>query len=301
LKTSVDIAHHESLDMRIAHCMLPAWDADEYVSVSRASSLAISFTRHRAAVVKLASERCAARNIPANSIGVAGGATVSWIRVNEPSECLEVTASEALRRQLADELGVRDFELDDRYGVIDPIAANVMRRLRSLVRSDDPDALEMATLGRFLYSRTFTAIFGGRLRTRGDGGLNRRRLAQVVDWIEAHLAAPITIGQLAAVAALSQAHFIRSFKRSSGLSPYQFVRLRRLERARERVQRGAGLTAAAQTAGFSSISQFRAAYYEAFGHAPQHTPRAGARVWIHPGANQPGRPFHAEISSRAGA
>lgn len=286
MEAPVNIARYESRDMRIAHCMLSAWDADEYVSVSRASSIAISFTSQRRAVVMLASERFVTRNIPANSLGTAGGSPISWIRVNEPSECLEVTASAILRRQMSDELRVRDFQLDDHHGVVDPVASIAMSRLRSLVRSPDPDVLEMEALVRHLYARILITKFGGRARTRGDGGLSRQRLAQVMDWIEAHLTQPLSIGQLAAVAALSEAHFIRSFKRSCGLAPYQYLRLRRMVRAQEALRRGASTATAAQAAGFSSISQFRSAYHDTFGYAAQHTPRPSARVWIYPGVRQ---------------
>jgi AraC family transcriptional regulator len=284
MKTTVNIARYDSHDIRIAHCMLPAWNAEEYVSTSRASSIAISFTAQHKAVVQLESARCVTRNIPGNSIGIAGASPISWIRVNEPSECLEITASPALRREIADELCVLDaYELDDHYGLVDPVASIVMCRLRALVRATHQDGLEIDSLVRHLYARMLVTLFGGRLRVRGDGALSRQRLAQTLSWLQANLMRPLSIGDLAAAAALSPAHFIRSFKRSTGLSPYQFVRLRRLERSREALQRGASLASAARAAHFSSISQFRTAYYDAFGHAAQHTPRRGARIWVQPG------------------
>ena len=43
---------------------------------------------------------------------------------------------------------------------------------------------------------------------------------------------------------------------------------------------------AAQAAVFTSVSQFRSAYRDAFGHAAQHTPRRGGRTWIQPGTKQ---------------
>jgi AraC family transcriptional regulator len=51
--------------------------------------------------------------------------------------------------------------------------------------------------------------------------------------IDAQISNEITISDLAAVAGLSQFHFIRAFKDSVGLSPYQYVLSERVRRARD--------------------------------------------------------------------
>ena len=64
--------------------------------------------------------------------------------------------------------------------------------------------------------------------------------------------------EMAAVARLSVYHFARQFKAATGLPPYQYVILRRVERAKHLLQGGAGLSLAevAAHAGFSDQSQF---------------------------------------------
>jgi AraC-like DNA-binding protein len=285
MSANTDIARFKSRDAKIAHCILPAWDAGEYLSTSDASSIAVSFTRQQKSTVQLDGSRYAQRNIPAGSMGTAGWEPIAWVRVNEPSECLEVTASAAMRREIADELGVpQRYQLDDLHGVHDPVVWIAMMRLRKIVRGDDPNPLEIETLVRQLYTRVLITQFGGQPRARGDGGLSKRRLTLVLDWIDAHLDSEISIRDLASIAALSPAHFMRSFKRSVGVSAHQFVRLRRLERAREQMMRGANVVTAAHAAVFSSVSQFRSAYRAAFGQAVQDTPLRGSRGWIPPGA-----------------
>jgi AraC family transcriptional regulator len=287
MSATTDIARFKSRDTKVAHCLFPAWDAGEYVSVSEPSSIAVSFTTQRRSTVLLESSRYAQRNIPAGSMGTAGAEPIAWVRVNEPSECLEVTASAAMRREIADEFGVlHRYRLEDLHGVQDPVVWIATMRLRKAVRQRAADDLEIETLVRQLYARVLVTQFGGRPRERGDGGLNKHRLRMVLDWIEAYLDSELSIRELAAVAALSPAHFMRSFKRSVGVSPYQFVRLRRLERARQQLARGANIVTAAQAAVFTSVSQFRSAYRDAFGHAAQHTPRRGGRTWIQPGTKQ---------------
>jgi AraC family transcriptional regulator len=98
----------------------------------------------------------------------------------------------------------------------------------------------------------------GRPERGRDGALPRGRLRAVVEYIEGHLAAGLTLEQLAAVARLSPYHFARQFKRATGLPPHQYVILRRVERAKQLLQAGTDLSLAdiAVNAGFWDQSQF---------------------------------------------
>jgi AraC family transcriptional regulator len=93
---------------------------------------------------------------------------------------------------------------------------------------------------------------------RRDGLLPRGRLRAVVEYIEGHLDAGVTLEQLAAVARLSVYHFARQFKKATGLPPHQYVITRRVDRAKEFLQAATGLSLAevAARAGFSDQSQF---------------------------------------------
>lgn len=278
----VDIARFINADISIAHCMFPAWEAGDFISISNPSSIAVSFTDQRKATVQLDSGAWKDRNIPAGSFGTAGVAPIAWIRVREPSECLEVTASPALRASMAEELRVRHLsDLDDLHGSCDPIVWSVAARLRSLLRVPARrEGSEFETLVLQLYRRLLMARFGGRSPSRGDGGLSPVRLRWLVEWIDAHLDEDISIVQLAAVVSLSHAHFIRSFARTMGMPPHQYVRARRMQRAREALARGARVAAAAHAVGFTSVSQFRSAFRQTFGHVPRLTSQRRAREWI---------------------
>jgi AraC family transcriptional regulator len=273
MKPRPDIARFDNAQLALAHCWLPAWESGEYVSVSNPASIAVSFTQHKA-VVQLPSSRRVERTVAAGSFGCAGAEPIAWLRVREPAECLEVTAAPQLRESIATELGVeRHADLDDIQGSVDPVIWTLIAHLRSIVRGRVADPLLIETLVRHLYEHVLMDRFGGRLRGRGDGRLGRSRLRQLFDWIETHLDDEITIARLAEVAALSPAHFIRSFKRSTGLPPHQYVRARRLERARAALARGALVSEAARTGGFLSVSQFREAFLRHFGHPAHATPQ----------------------------
>ncbi|WP_037454338.1 helix-turn-helix domain-containing protein [Sphingobium chlorophenolicum] len=63
-------------------------------------------------------------------------------------------------------------------------------------------------------------------------GLARGRLKRVQDFVEAHLERSIQLQELSLIAGLSVSHFVRQFKRATGVSPHQFVLRRRVERAK---------------------------------------------------------------------
>jgi AraC-like DNA-binding protein len=92
----------------------------------------------------------------------------------------------------------------------------------------------------------------------GCGLLRGVRLLVVVEYIEEHLEAGLTLEQLAAVARLSAYHFVWQFKAATGLPPHQYVILRRGERAKQLLQAAADLSLAevALHAGFSNQSVF---------------------------------------------
>lgn len=68
--------------------------------------------------------------------------------------------------------------------------------------------------------------------------LSQARLARIDDYIEAHCDRGLTIAELARVAGCSQFHFARSFKQTTGQSPYRYVLARRIARACELLAAG---------------------------------------------------------------
>ncbi len=65
------------------------------------------------------------------------------------------------------------------------------------------------------------------------GGLPRSTLRRVIDFVNDNLSMDLGLSEIAGVANLSRYHFSRQFKRSTGLSPHQYVIGRRVKRARE--------------------------------------------------------------------
>jgi AraC family transcriptional regulator len=100
-------------------------------------------------------------------------------------------------------------------------------------------------------------------------GLDRRRLARVLDYIEDHLEGDLSLDRLASIACLSQFHFARAFKAAVGQSPHRYVSARRLDRAKTLLAEGdKTLVDIALTLNFSGQANFTRAFRDATGQTP---------------------------------
>lgn len=66
-----------------------------------------------------------------------------------------------------------------------------------------------------------------------QGGLSGYKLRRATEYINANLEANLSLGEIAAVADLSQFHFARAFRASTGFTPHQYLMRQRIERAKE--------------------------------------------------------------------
>ena len=64
------------------------------------------------------------------------------------------------------------------------------------------------------------------------GGMAPSTLRRCVEFLEAHLEGDLRLSDLARQAGVSTSHFLRSFRQSTGKTPYQFLLHRRVQRAR---------------------------------------------------------------------
>jgi transcriptional regulator GlxA family with amidase domain len=81
---------------------------------------------------------------------------------------------------------------------------------------------------------------------------------------------------LAEVGQATQRHLLRLFIDHAGISPLHYLRLIRLERARQSLEYGATVTRAAAEAGFGSDLQMRRAWSRQWGGSPRDAARAAA-------------------------
>jgi AraC family transcriptional regulator len=92
---------------------------------------------------------------------------------------------------------------------------------------------------------------------------------RVLEFIDANLTREFSLKSLAAVAARSPDHFLRSFRTTTGITPYRFVLDQRLRRATVLLaSSGLGVSEVAAECGFRRPEHFSRAFRSAFGISP---------------------------------
>src|SRR3954452_8158961 len=111
--------------------------------------------------------------------------------------------------------------------------------------------------------------------------------AQKALWyIESHLAAPLTLDDVAGVAGVSRFHLVRAFATATGFSVMRYVRARRLSKAAQALAAGApDILSLALDADYSSHEAFTRAFRDHFGVTPEMV-RAGTCL-EHPKLQEP--------------
>jgi AraC-like DNA-binding protein len=104
-----------------------------------------------------------------------------------------------------------------------------------------------------------------------------RRVIEVLRHIEKQADEPLDLGGMAAMAGLSRHHFLRSFRRLVGMTPYRYLLRVRMARAARRLAATRDpVIAIALEAGFGDVSTFNARFRAIFGTTPSNFRGASA-------------------------
>lgn len=180
--------------------------------------------------------------------------------------------------ELDDRLFVRTFggELDtsgftpfSQAGRI-PIATGIVERLVSVCEAPAGVPVAYAEALASILAVELVRAYGARpLPPRSAPSVASARFKVVLDFIEDSLHREVGLSELASLAGLSVSHFSHAFKAEYGVSPYRFILLRRVERAKRLLETTDDTIAAvAARAGFSSQSRFARSFATATGLTP---------------------------------
>jgi|GEM_PF-6260250 len=99
--------------------------------------------------------------------------------------------------------------------------------------------------------------------------LNETMRARVAEFVRADPSAPVTLAAMAQVAGMTPSSFVRSFKRSTGLTPHRFVVEQRVLAAQRLLATSdLPIVEIALSVGFSSQSHFGVAFRAVIGESP---------------------------------
>ena len=96
-------------------------------------------------------------------------------------------------------------------------------------------------------------------------------MRRVDEYMEAHISKNIELPMLSTIANLSIYHFAREFKRSTGVTPHNYLLRKRVERAKDMLARtNYSLTEVALAAGFSDQSHLSRHFRQMVGSTPRN-------------------------------
>ena len=169
---------------------------------------------------------------PGEVTSVAPGRTVQ-LRAEAPTELLQLTLDAALLPQAARPMARAAMYSADQPVIQDTYLRCIGQVLALSFRLRRPlDPAFVRGLARDLAAHLAYA-YGHSGPSRASTGLSAQRLATVLQRIDSGLAERLTVADLAATVNMSEFHFCRKFRRSTGHSPHVFLTLKRLDRARE--------------------------------------------------------------------
>lgn len=176
-------------------------------------------------------------------------------RWSHEEEMLMIGLDPTLFAYAIDDAALGSTRLVPQFLTPDPLVYQLGLALRTLLQQDPR--------GSRLYAETTAAMLSVHLlKNYGEqklefreysDGLPRSTLRQVIEYIDANLNHELGLAELAAIAHLSPHYFTRLFKRSTGLTPHQFVIRCRVKRAKTLLLSGQdSIAAIAQQVGFAS-------------------------------------------------
>jgi AraC-like DNA-binding protein len=126
------------------------------------------------------------------------------------------------------------------------------------------------SLGIAIASRLLAAQAGTACSPRSStAGLAKWRLKRAIDFVEAHLAEPISLADVAAAAGLTRMHFAAQFRAATGLRPHEYLQRRRVERAQQMLLApSAAVVDVALEVGFQTQAHFTSVFKRFVGQPP---------------------------------
>jgi AraC family transcriptional regulator len=205
-----------------------------------------------------------------NAVAVLAPNTRAWIRGRGVSFIRQLV----LDFQLSCLAGIVDNTIDlaaafrTRLATGDDRLWGICRQFGDECASNEPanrlygDGLAIALLGRL-------AALNSAPQKVAKGGLSPWQLRRVLDYLAENLSRDVPMRELADLIGLSQSHFSRAFKASTGSAPYQWLMQGRCKRAKQLLlEDRLGLAEIALDTGFSDQSHFTRVFVRSVGTSP---------------------------------
>jgi AraC family transcriptional regulator len=148
-----------------------------------------------------------------------------------------------------------------------PKALPVVAQMEAL--SCAPSSLRSDELALRITERVISAITGDRKPPDAPTGRETRRVVEAIRLVESDAARPLELKEMAAAAGMSKYHFLRVFRRLTGMTPHRYLISARLRRAALALASShRPVIAVALDARFGDLSTFNKTFRAVFGLTP---------------------------------
>lgn len=213
--------------------------------------------------------------VSSNDVSIVAPWQPLQFRLENPGCALDVVITTNLLREVAGELfdGHSDMEFVSAFGSYSPSVKSLLHVvMETLLEPARHSTLRTEYLARALVTDLIEnyAVQRPRPLVMDTGSrLGSRQLQRVLEYVEGHLDADISLNELAAIAGLSRTAFVQRFKRSLNQTPYRYL-------TEARVRRGQTLLAKsdlpivhiAHICGFADHAHFSSVFKRLLGTTP---------------------------------
>lgn len=145
---------------------------------------------------------------------------------------------------------------------------NAIRLFEEMRGGDDYErGIELSTRMFLLLEIIYKAYLG---RLNKDYAPPTELSERLVAYVNAHLFDKLSVQLLAEEFYMSTSQIGRIFRKATGASPWEYITIKRLTAAREKIRLGESAGSAAESTGFVDYTSFYRAYVKRFGCSPKN-------------------------------
>ena len=161
-----------------------------------------------------------------------------------------------------------DSAIEPVIGLHDEVLSPVMQAICAEVLRGGTSGRKFADAMLMVIGTQLLRLFG-EANSAPKGGITGRQQRIVTDHIDAQMEGDIVVSDLAALVGLSEAHFARAFKQTTGQSPHKYVNERRLERGKRLLaDTPDSIAQIALACGFADQAHFARSFAQVYGTSP---------------------------------
>jgi AraC family transcriptional regulator len=178
------------------------------------------------------------------------------VRLENHLDSLHLYVRQRIIDEVAEDFGLSkrgSTELIPRMGEHDAMIEQIARNVRdALHEQTHTSVMYVDYLGRMLAAQLLRKHSASAVMcAAAPGALSQEQMDLTTEYMQVHLAEPISLAQIAAVSGLSPSHFARRFKAANGMPPHRYLMQLRVERAKRLLQYNNAIAEVALRCGFA--------------------------------------------------